>query len=65
MKKPSQTEKQRGRYLPWAVGSVAFIGLVGTLFAISEVLENDTKRMLLRAVSFTGGVGVGLLGGIP
>ena len=28
--------------MPWAAGSAAFLGLVGTLWAISEVLETDT-----------------------
>ena len=28
--------------MPWAAGSAAFIGLAGTLGALSDVLENDT-----------------------
>ncbi|MBR5622032.1 MAG: hypothetical protein IKW49_02475 [Opitutales bacterium] len=42
MKTTTPIEKHRGRYLPWAAGSVAFLGLAGTLWALSEVLENDT-----------------------
>ena len=42
MKPITPIEKQHGRYLPWAAGSAAFIGLAGTLWALSEVLENDT-----------------------
>ncbi len=42
MKSITPVEKHRGRYLPWAAGSAAFIGLAGTLWALSEVLENDT-----------------------
>ncbi len=42
MKASTPIEKQHGRYLPWAAGSAAFIGLAGTLWALSEVLENDT-----------------------
>ena len=42
MKASTPIEKLHGRYLPWAVGSAAFIGLAGTLFALSEVLENDS-----------------------
>ena len=42
MKPTTPIEKQHGRYLPWAAGSAAFIGLAGTLWALSEVLENDT-----------------------
>ena len=42
MKASTPIEKHHGRYLPWAAGSTAFIGLAGTLFALSEVLENDT-----------------------
>ena len=42
MKPITPIEKQHGRYLPWAAGSAAFIGLAGTLWALSEVLENDS-----------------------
>ena len=42
MKKTTLTKKHHGRYLPWAVGSAAFLGLTGTLWALSEVLENDS-----------------------
>ena len=42
MKASTPIEKHHGRYLPWAVGSATFIGLAGTLFALSEVLENDS-----------------------
>ena len=42
MKVSAPIEKHHGRYLPWAAGSAAFLGLVGTLWAISEVLETDT-----------------------
>ncbi len=42
MKPITPVEKHRGRYLPWAAGSAAFIGLAGTLWALSEVLENDS-----------------------
>ena len=42
MKPITPIEKHHGRYLPWAAGSAAFIGLAGTLWALSEVLENDS-----------------------
>ena len=42
MKTTTPIEKHHGRYLPWAVGSAAFLGLAGTLWALSEVLENDS-----------------------
>ena len=42
MKASTPIKKHHGRYLPWAAGSAAFLGLVGTLWAISEVLENDS-----------------------
>ena len=42
MKASAIIEKHHGRYLPWAAGSAAFLGLAGTLWALSEVLENDT-----------------------
>ncbi|MBR5621651.1 MAG: hypothetical protein IKW49_00500 [Opitutales bacterium] len=42
MKASTPIKKHHGRYLPWAAGSAAFLGLVGTLWAISEVLESDT-----------------------
>ena len=42
MKASTPIKKHHGRYLPWAAGSAAFLGLVGTLFALSEVLENDS-----------------------
>ena len=42
MKTTTPIEKQHGRYLPWAAGSAAFLGFAGTLWALSEVLENDT-----------------------
>ena len=42
MKASTPIEKHRGRYLPWAAGSAAFLGLAGTLWALSEALENDT-----------------------
>ena len=42
MKASTPIEKLHGRYLPWAVGSAAFIGFAGMLFALSEVLENDS-----------------------
>ena len=42
MKTTTPIKKHHGRYLPWAVGSAAFLGLAGTLWALSEVLENDT-----------------------
>ena len=42
MKTTTPIEKHHGRYLPWAAGSAAFIGLAGTLWALSEVLENDS-----------------------
>ena len=42
MKTSTPIEKHHGRYLPWAVGSAAFLGLAGTLWALSEALENDT-----------------------
>ena len=42
MKPITSIERHHGRYLPWAAGSAAFIGLAGTLWALSEVLENDT-----------------------
>ena len=31
-----------GRWLPWTTGMLAFAGLAGTLWALSEVLETDT-----------------------
>ena len=42
MKPITSIERHHGRYLPWAAGSAAFIGLAGTLWALSEVLENDS-----------------------
>ena len=42
MKTSTPIKKHHGRYLPWAAGSAAFLGLAGTLFALSEVLESDT-----------------------
>ena len=42
MKPTTPIKKHHGRYLPWAAGRAAFIGLAGTLWALSEVLENDT-----------------------
>ena len=42
MKASTPIKKHHGRYLPWAAGSAAFLGLAGTLFALSEVLESDT-----------------------
>ena len=42
MKASTPIKKHHGRYLLWAVGSAAFLGLAGTLWALSEVLENDT-----------------------
>ena len=42
MKVSAPIEKHHGRYLPWAAGSAAFLGLAGTLWALSDVLENDT-----------------------
>ena len=42
MKVSAPIEKHHGRYLPWAAGSAAFLGLAGTLWALSEALENDT-----------------------
>ena len=42
MKKSLSTDTEKhGRWLPWAAGTLAFAGLAGTLFALSEVLEND------------------------
>ena len=40
--KHSKPFKHYGRWLPWTTGTLAFAGLAGTLFALSEVLENDT-----------------------
>ena len=40
--KPSKPHKYHGRWLPWTTGMLAFAGLAGTLWALSEVLENDT-----------------------
>ena len=42
MKASTPIKKHHGRYLPWAAGSAAFLGLAGTLFALSEVLESDS-----------------------
>ena len=42
MKASTPIKKHHGRYLLWAVGSAAFLGLAGTLWALSEVLENDS-----------------------
>ena len=42
MKTSTPIEKHHGRYLPWAAGSAAFLGLAGTLWALSEALENDS-----------------------
>ena len=42
MKTSTSIEKHHGRYLPWAAGSAAFLGLAGTLWALSKALENDT-----------------------
>jgi hypothetical protein len=42
MKTTTPIKKHHGRYLPWAAGSAAFLGFAGTLWALSEVLENDT-----------------------
>ena len=38
----SSNARKYGRWLPWTTGMLAFAGLAGTLFALSEVLENDT-----------------------
>ena len=40
--KSSKPHKYYGRWRPWATGTLAFAGLTGTLFALSEVLENDS-----------------------
>ena len=40
--KHSKPHKYYGRWLPWTTGTLAFAGLTGTLFALSEVLENDS-----------------------
>ena len=40
--KPSKPHKYYGRWLPWTTGALAFAGLTGTLFALSEILENDS-----------------------
>ncbi len=40
--KPSKLHKHHGRWRPWATGTLAFAGLTGTLFALSEILENDS-----------------------
>ena len=40
--KSSKPHKYYGRWRPWATGTLAFAGLAGTLFALSEVLENDS-----------------------
>ena len=42
MKASTPIKEHHGRYSPWAAGSAAFLGLAGTLFALSEVLESDT-----------------------
>ena len=40
--KPSKLHKHHGLWLPWTTGALAFAGLTGTLFALSEILENDS-----------------------
>ena len=43
MKKSLSTDTEKhGRWLPWTTGTLAFAGLTGTLFALSEILENDS-----------------------
>ena len=39
-------EKQHGRYLPWAVGSAAFLGLAGTLWAHSSLPNKEAVDVL-------------------
>ena len=38
----SSNTRKYGRWRPWATGTLAFAGLTGTLFALSEVLESDS-----------------------
>ncbi len=45
MKKSLSTDTEKhGRWLPWAAGTLAFAGLAGTLFALSEILESDSDN---------------------
>ena len=45
MKKSLSTGTEKhGRWLPWAAGTLAFAGLAGTLFALSEILESDSDN---------------------
>ena len=42
--KHSKPHKYYGRWLPQATGTLVFAGFAGTLFALSEILENDTDN---------------------
>lgn len=42
--KHSKPHKYYGRWLPQVAGTLVFAGFAGTLFALSEILENDTDN---------------------
>ena len=42
--KHSKPHKYYGRWLPQSTGTLVFAGFAGTLFALSEILENDTDN---------------------